>query len=347
LKSYEKESLLKSFVLFFSVQLIFLSIVIYQHYHKVLHEYEMHIGNKIMQCHLNKKCKDFKRTIVKDVENKKMHTFYKESEVYMLFKSENSYVKMSISLDEYIKNRHSIQEHVMLEYFLYLLALILESFLFALYAIRPLKKALQLNEEFVKDILHDFNTPLSALKINLKILTKKFGGDEAISRSDEAIQSILSLQENLHYYIKQSKLQNETIQLDTLLKKRISYFEALYPNIDFTYKPHALKVFTNKDALLRVIDNLLSNAGKYNKKDGSVIILMSDTSLTIQDTGRGIENPKKIFERYYKENETGIGIGLHIVKKLCDELNISISLSTTLGTGSQFTLDFSNIIATR
>ena len=307
----------------------------------------MHIGNKIMQCHLNKKCKDFNRISVQNIDNRKLHTFYKEEEVYMLFKSENYYTKMSISLDEYTKNQRSIQEQIILEYILYLLALILESFLFALYAIRPLKKALQLNEEFVKDILHDFNTPLSALKINLKILKKKFGKDDAIKRSDEAIQSILSLQENLHYYIKQSKLQNETIQLDSLLRKRISYFEVLYPNISFIFNQHNTKVFTNKDALVRIIDNLLSNAGKYNIEDGSVVVHLSDRDLTIEDNGKGIENPNKIFTRYYKENEAGIGIGLHIVKKLCDELNISISLVTTLGKGSKFTLDFNKIIISR
>ena len=121
-----------------------------------------------------------------------------------------------------------------LEYFLYLIVLILESFFCALYAIRPLKKALKLNEEFVKDILHDFNTPLSALKINFKILKKKFGNDDALNRSEEAIQSILSLQDNLHYYISQNKLHNEKVRLDKIIEQRVVYFQSIFPNLNIS-----------------------------------------------------------------------------------------------------------------
>ena len=342
MKSYEKESLLKSFVLFFSVQLLFLSIVIYQHYHKVLHEYDMHVGNKIMQCYMNKECKDFQTTIVKDIQDKKFHTFYKDSEVYMLFKSSDGYVKMSIQKSEYQSKQAEIKKHATLEYALYLMVLILESLFFALYAIRPLKRALILNEEFVKDILHDFNTPLSALKINLKILKKKFGSDDAIERSDEAIKNILSLQENLHYYLSQSKLQNEKIDLDELINARTKYFQSLFPSLKITANTQKTVISANRDVVIRIVDNIISNACKYNKKDGEVKISLKDKSLVIQDSGIGIKNTKEIFKRHYKENQRGLGIGLHIVKKLCDELNIELEVTSTLGVGSSFTLDFSH-----
>ena len=340
MKSYEKESLKKSFLLFFSVQFVFLSIVIYQHYNKVLHEYEMHVGNKIMQCHLDKKCEDFNVKFIKDVGKKKLHTFYKDDEVYMLFRFKESYIKMYISQNEYIKNQYIIQKHIAIEYTLYLIALILESFLFALYALRPLKKALQLNEEFVKDILHDFNTPLSALKINLKILKKKFGENDAIKRSDEAIENILALQENLHYYIKQSKLQVENIELDKFLEKRSAYFETLFKDINIRTELEKFTIEVNRDVLTRIVDNIISNACKYNKKKGSVFISLKNNILLIEDSGIGIKNPQKIFQRHYKEQNRGIGIGLHIVQKLCEELDIKIEVESQIGIGSAFTLKF-------
>ena len=342
MKSYEKESLLKSFLLFFSVQLIFLSIVLYQHYHKVLHEYDMHIGNKIMQCHLNAECKDFESTAVKNIGQRKLHTLYTESEVYMLFRKKNSYMKMQTSKKIYYQKQAEIKKHVFIEYALYLIVLVLESFLFALYALRPLKKALLLNEEFVKDILHDFNTPLSALKINLKILKKKFGNDDALERSDEAIRSILSLQENLHYYLSQSKLQNEKIDLSELIKERGEYFQALFPSLKITVNVQKTVINANKDVISRIIDNLISNACKYNKKEGEVKLSLRDKILIIEDSGIGINNPQKIFQRHYKEQSRGIGIGLHIVKKLCDELNILLKVQSVVDVGSSFSLDFSH-----
>ena len=306
----------------------------------MLHEYEMHIGNRLMQCHLNVECRDFKRSSLPSKGEKKLHTFYRDSEVYMLFKSENSYTKLSMELKKYTQSRHTIEKHVAIEYALYLIVLVLESFLFALYALRPLKKALRLNEEFVKDILHDFNTPLSALKINLKILKKKFGDDDAIKRGDEAIVNILSLQENLHYYIKQSKLQVETIELDRLLEQRSQYFQTLFKDISIVLKLEKSTIDANRDVLIRIVDNIISNACKYNKKNGNVFISLQNNILIIEDSGVGIKNPQRIFERHYKEYSRGIGIGLHIVKKLCDELQIVISMESQIGVGSKFILKF-------
>lgn len=344
LKSYEKESLVKSFTLFFSIQLIFLSIVIYQHYHKVLHEYDMHIGNKMMQCHLNVECNEFETSLVEDIKDKEPHTFYKDNEVYMLFKNNDHYEKMILSKDSYLDKQHDIQKHVLLEYTLYLIVLILESSFFALYAIRPLKKALKLNEEFVKDILHDFNTPLSALKINIKILKKKFGNDEAIERSNESIQNILSLQDNLHYYISQNKLQNEKVSLDKVIKQRVVYFQSIYPNLNISCNVQDTSVYIIKDVFIRIIDNLISNASKYNKENGEVKVILKNKLLTIEDGGIGIKNPQEIFQRYYKENNKGIGIGLHIVQKLCEELNININVESTQGVGTKFILDLTKVM---
>lgn len=295
-----------------------------------------------MQCHLNKECKNFKISPLQSIGNKKLHTFYQDYDVYMLFKSKDSYIKLSMPLDKYDKNRYTIKKHIVLEYVLYLIALILESFLFALYALRPLKKALQLNEEFVKDILHDFNTPLSALKINLKILKKKFGDDDAIKRSDESIENILSLQENLHYYIKQSKLQVEKVELDKLLQQRSAYFETLFKDISIGTELEKYTIDANRDILIRIFDNIIHNACKYNQKNGTVFISLKNNILIIEDSGIGIKNPKKIFQRHYKEQSIGMGIGLHIVKKLCEELEIMIDVDSQVGKGSKFILQFSS-----
>ena len=56
----------------------------------------MFIGNKMMQCHLDAECNDFKSSTVKDIADKEVHTFYKDEEVYMLFKDNALYKKISI-----------------------------------------------------------------------------------------------------------------------------------------------------------------------------------------------------------------------------------------------------------
>ena len=84
---------------------------------------------------------------------------------------------------------------------------------------------------------------------------------------------------------------------------------------------------------------------KYNIRNGSVTIRVDSryTSLSIQDTGKGIAHPDKIFERFYKEHERGMGIGLHIVKKFCDMLKISVEVESFPSKGSLFTLQLASL----
>ncbi|RUM68807.1 MAG: sensor histidine kinase, partial [Sulfurovum sp.] len=106
----------------------------------------------------------------------------------------------------------------------------------------------------------------------------------------------------------------------------------------------SIKMHTNKDAFIRIIDNILSNAGKYNSADGHVNIVFENHNLLISDTGKGIKNISKVFDRYYKEQDRGIGIGLHIVKKLCDELMISIHIQSKQMKGTKITLDLTHVL---
>ncbi len=77
----------------------------------------------------------------------------------------------------------------------------------------------------------------------------------------------------------------------------------------------------------------------YHQTSQKDILRMQNSVLYIEDTGKGIKNPSKVFERFYKEQERGIGIGLHIVKKLCEELGIEITLQSEIGQGTSFFLN--------
>ena len=105
------------------------------------------------------------------------------------------------------------------------------------------------------------------------------------------------------------------------------------------------KLYCSKDAFVRIIDNILSNACKYNKKEGNVNILFNNNVwLEISDTGRGIKETSKIFHRFYKETSRGLGIGLHIVKKLSNKMDIKITVSSEINKGTIFKLDISKLI---
>ena len=344
MKIFEVEAFKKSFVLFFVVQFIFLLFLMYKTYSDKIHHYDNQISSLLMQCYLNKSCNKYKLSILNKT-NKLQHHLYKENNnIYMIFKND-SILKMTFSIKEYNIKKEDILNDIYIYTLIYTIILIIISILFSIYTTNPLKKAFKLNDEFIKDILHDINTPLSALRINLKILSREFGNNDAITRSQESIINILSLQDNMKYYLDQSDLNKEKINLTYIIKDKLTFLRTQHDNIYFILKiKEDIFLNTNQNALNRILDNIISNAIKYNKKNGAVTISFKNNTVYIQDTGFGIKNTKRIFDRYYKENENGIGIGLNVVKKLCDSIGIIVSVESEISVGSIFKLDCSEVI---
>lgn len=207
---------------------------------------------------------------------------------------------------------------------------------YSFYALGPLRRALGLLEEFLKDMVHDLNTPVTAILLNTRLLRRGFD-ETRLVRIEQSAKTIGALHQNLSSYLNDLPMQKENRAIAPLVAERVTYYRALYPDILFKSSLDESTALLNADALVRVVDNLLSNAAKYNRTDGEVAITLKEKTLTIQDTGIGIKEPSRAFERFYKEGERGLGIGLHIVKKLCDEMGIGIAL-TSDATGTRFTL---------
>ncbi len=289
-------------------------------------------------CSLNLKCKQF--SISFEAKDEKLLTYKlldDASSLYSLFhiNSSNKYfLKISFKKDKYKKMLYSMKKKFFIYYSIVLFIIMILSALFSIFTLNPLRKALMLTEEFIKDILHDFNTPISSLKLNSYLLKKEIGDNVKIDRIENSLSTILALQNNLVTYLQNQPLQKEKFSLDEILQDRVDFISKLYLDISFEVDVSDKKVFYNKEAFIRIVDNLLSNSAKYNKLNGKVFVKFNDNVLSIEDTGIGIKNTTKVFQRFYKENQRGIGIGMHIVKKLCDELDIKIKIKSKVDMGT-------------
>ena len=99
--------------------------------------------------------------------------------------------------------------------------------------------------------------------------------------------------------------------------------------------------------LKTAIANIIENAIKYSNENSSIEICLSDLRLTVKDFGIGIaaEEITKIFDRFYRVDKTrnhafGSGLGLSIVKTICDLHNIKIDIESQQGVGTTMTLTF-------
>ena len=314
---------------------------------KVEIEEKIHVEMKL--CAYTIQCDGLQTDFVDKDKDKEENILYKSGDFYSYFKVptvDKYLMKVSYPKIKYLQRVTRLGKMIEYKFMLYSLFAALVSLLFAIYALTPLRKALHLNEEFVKDILHDFNTPISSMKINLSLFRREIGENQKIQRLENNIESILALQNNLQAFLKDIPTQTEAFALDALLDNRIGYFMTLYPDITYQSEIQDVTLKCNQDAFIRILDNLLSNAGKYNKAQGRVVITMNDAMLSIADTGKGIKHPQKIFRRYYKEQDRGIGIGLHIVQKLCIELGIGIKVESNLQKGTTVFLDIANLVET-
>ena len=342
----ELESFLKSFILFFSSLGVLITILFYINYNKGIQTLDEKLFSQMRVCSLTLECEQFKIDFIKP-KNETLYTLYKTqntlSSYFPIPNSQQYIMSLEFNAKKYEKELEKLRNQAIWNFSLTLSVILLLSIIFSIYALYPLRNALLLTQEFIKDILHDFNTPLASLRLNSAMLQREIGENEKVTRIEQSVQNILNLQLHLRSYLHNHALQKESFDLHSIIKEQLHMLEKNYPHIHFSLDISSTNLRTNKEAFTRIINNLITNAAKYNKQNGSVHIVYENKNLKIIDSGKGIQKPKHIFDRFYKEQDRGIGIGLHIVKKLCDELGITISVKSALNKGTQITLELSKI----
>ncbi len=218
--------------------------------------------------------------------------------------------------------------------------------------LEPLFQAEKNLQKTLKETLHELNIPASTIQINTQMLSKTIKDEKSLRRLDrisKATADLLKLYEQMEYDIKRQldKVEVQEFYLDVIIKNSIEKFQDIKNDIEIIVEVEPIKINSDKNAFIKVIDNLISNAIKYNIHSGLIHIKYEDNILSIYNTGKSIEtkNIFIIFDRYYQEDSSnsGYGLGLNIVKKFCDKNKIAIKIYTE-DNGTKITLNLLNII---
>lgn len=213
----------------------------------------------------------------------------------------------------------------------------------------PFKHVNEKLDDFIKESMHEINTPLSIINVNVDLFDSIHGKNKYFNRIKSATKSLATIYNDMDYLIKQNRVdyKNELICLDDYVQDRVEYFELIcqLKNITLKLSVHTkTHIIFNPTKLQRIIDNTLSNAIKFSHKNSTIEVTIKEAeegnvSLSFRDYGQGIKNPEKIMGRYYREDEykNGFGIGMSIVKSIIDEADITLEIKSKLSQGSTFT----------
>lgn len=212
-------------------------------------------------------------------------------------------------------------------------------------------------DEFIANVTHEMNTPLTSIHGYAELLD---AGGLTESQRATAYKTILAQSERLANLIA-CIINYSEIDSDDLPAYAVD-FSALAREVIGALKPEADKrevrlignipdgvtVQSRHERVSEVLGNLVRNAIRYNRAGGTVTVTLDPHMLVVEDTGIGIaeENRSKIFDRFFTVDKShsgkngGFGLGLAVVKKICKKSGWEISVQSTLGEGSKFTVTF-------
>lgn len=214
---------------------------------------------------------------------------------------------------------------------------------------RPIHQKVVQIEQFIQDISHELGTPVTALQMSSKRALQKGVYDEKILTNIAiSTKQLYSIYRSLAYLsFSTPKQEPQTLNLRPILEESIAYYGELSRAKKITFATElsdaTLRITEDRAGLL--FSNLIANAIKYSMPNTAVTVTLKEHLFSIKDEGVGIEKEKleSIFKPYERGSQIagGFGIGLSIVKQICDEFKIGINVESEVDKGSCFTLTWS------
>jgi len=213
--------------------------------------------------------------------------------------------------------------------------------------LKPMRDALHLLDRFIKDTTHELNTPISAIITNIEMIDKNLLDEKTarkVNRIDIGAKTISNIYEDLTFLTLDNKIisQNRELDLSNIVRQRVEYFKSLatIKKIEFILDvDDNITIFCDDKKISKLIDNLISNAIKYNKISGTIKIVLKDKLLIVEDSGKGMskENLSSLFDRYSRFDKSvgGFGIGLNIVWLIAKEYHLKINVESELKIGTK------------
>ena len=213
---------------------------------------------------------------------------------------------------------------------------------------RPVHERVAQIERFINDITHELNTPISSLNMATDQALKR--GEctaKTLKNISISTRQLFDIYRSLTYLnFSKKERSDEVIALDEVLQKSIGYYTPLAQTkeIDLVTRIEPATCILPESEATLLFGNLISNAIKYSPRRSQIEISLEGGVLVIKDHGIGIDpsKQKEIFGKFNRATtySGGFGVGLSIVKRICDRYGIRITLDSVPDKGTEFRLYF-------
>lgn len=216
----------------------------------------------------------------------------------------------------------------------------------------------QLKDDITANISHEFRTPLTIVNGVLNDLITQSHDANTKEKLNTAKRNNHRLIHMVDQLLELSKSSNQSLPIVDLnatewLPLICQSYEIIAREKEINYTINICEnifIRGNQQALENILYNLLSNAFKYTKSKGKIIVRLRETDsnylLEVEDSGVGIPSNEQlqIFDRFHRvsgesSHNPGVGIGLSLVKNLVSSMDWKISLKSEVNQGSTFTVN--------
>ena len=220
----------------------------------------------------------------------------------------------------------------------------------------------KMRQEFTANVSHELKTPLTAISGYAELISNGMtSGEDTVHFASEIHRSAERLQSLINDIIKLSELDDGDLKLDVeevdlleTAKNCVAGLEifAKQNEVALRVEGYTVKQSGDKSLIEELLYNLCSNAIRYNKHGGQVVVTvyMQDgrSVLAVKDTGIGIpkEQQERVFERFYRVDKSrskstgGTGLGLAIVKHIAAQHGAKIEMTSEVGVGTEIKVIF-------
>jgi signal transduction histidine kinase len=192
-------------------------------------------------------------------------------------------------------------------------------------------------DRFVKDAIHEINTPLGIIIANIDLFNMKHGKNKYLSKIEAGSKIIHNIYNDLEYMIKKDRIDypKSVLSLSKFTNERVDFFSEIAFGNGLRFQlsiENGIDININDILLQRIIDNTLSNAIKYSFIDKEIKVNLyrdgENIFLDVINASKTIQEPHKLFDRFYREDDArgGFGIGLSIIKEVCDDNGIDVEV---------------------